>query len=62
MADAVEQYLRKHQPSREEVENLLRISGKFETMSRALRDENIKIEDLRLSQLVYFVSKNYHVW
>ena len=61
MADAVEQYIRKHQPSPEELENLLRISGKFETVSRSLR-ENIGIEDLRLSQLVYFVSKNYRVW
>ncbi|MBR0484769.1 MAG: hypothetical protein IJJ69_08355 [Oscillospiraceae bacterium] len=62
MTDATEQYLRKSKPSREEIENLLRISGKFETISRALQDEGIKIEDLRLSPLVYFVSKNYRVW
>ncbi len=62
MADAVEQYFRKQQPSEEEVYRLLRSSGKFETVSRAIQDENIKIEDLRLSQLVYFVNRNYHVW
>lgn len=62
MADAVEQYLRKYQPSREEIQNLIRISGKFHTLSQALQDDNIRIEDLRLSQLVYFVDKDYHVW
>lgn len=62
MADAVEQYFRKYQPSQEEVYRLLRISGKFETISRALQDDSIKIEDLRLSQLVYFVSDQYQVW
>ncbi|MBR1529838.1 MAG: hypothetical protein IJ642_11125 [Oscillospiraceae bacterium] len=62
MTDAVEQYFRKYNPSQEEVYNLLRSSGKFETVSRAIQDENIKIEELRLSQLVYFVNQNYHVW
>jgi len=62
MADAVEQYFRKYNPSEEEVYCLLRSSGKFETISRAIQDENIKIEELRLSQLVYFVDQNYHVW
>ncbi len=62
MTDAVQQYLKKYNPSREELFHILRISGKFETMSRAMQDSNIKIEDLRLSQLVYFVNQNYHVW
>ncbi|MBR4319398.1 MAG: hypothetical protein IKP69_05030 [Oscillospiraceae bacterium] len=62
MTDAVEQYLRKYHPSKEEVYNILRISGKFEVLTRAMQDKGIKAEDLRLSQLVYFVNDNYHVW
>ncbi len=62
MEDAFEQYLRKRQPSRDELMNLIRQSGKFEVMTRAIQDEAIKIQDLRMSQLVYFVDQNYHVW
>ena len=62
MTDAVQQYLKKYNPSREELFHILRISGKFETMSRAMQDRNIKVQDLRLSQLVYFVNQNYRVW
>lgn len=62
MTDAVEQYLRKYHPSQEEIHHILRISGKFETLTRAIQQENIKIEELRLSQLVYFVNDNYQVW
>ncbi len=62
MADAAEQYLRKYNPSRDEVYNLLRSSGKFETIFRAMQDDAVKAQNLRLSQLVYFVSQDYHVW
>ena len=62
MTDAVEQYLRKQHPTQEEIHHILRISGKFEVLTRAMQDKGIKAEDLRLSQLVYFVNDNYHVW
>lgn len=62
IADAVEQFFRKYRPSQEELDALLRISSKFETISRALQDKNVKIENLRLSQLVYFVNQQYQVW
>ena len=62
MEDAFDQYLRKREPNREEIMNLLRMSSKFEVMARALQDSAVKIQDLRLSQLVYFVNQSYHVW
>lgn len=61
MEDAVDQYLRKIKPSQEEILNIVKISGRFEVLTNALRD-NVPIEELRMSQLVYFVDKNYHVW
>ncbi|MDE5883877.1 MAG: hypothetical protein K2H29_02165 [Oscillospiraceae bacterium] len=61
MEDAVEQYLRKIQPSQEDILNIVRISARFEVLTKALH-ENVPVEDLRMSQLVYFVNENYHVW
>ena len=61
MQDAVEQYLRKMQPSKEELLNIVKISSKFEVLTRAL-GENVPIQELRMSELVYFVDKNYHIW
>lgn len=61
MEDAVEQYLRKIQPSQEDILNIVRISARFEVLTKALHD-NVPIEDLRMSQLVYFVNENYHIW
>ncbi|MDE6731158.1 MAG: hypothetical protein K2J71_10350 [Oscillospiraceae bacterium] len=61
MEDAVEQYLRKIQPSQEDILNIVRISARFEVLTKALHD-NVPVENLRMSQLVYFVNENYHVW
>ena len=59
--DAVFQYLHKQNPSEDEVRQILAVSGKFHTLSEAL-ENGLKLEDLRLSQLVYFVDENYKVW
>ncbi|MDE7120960.1 MAG: hypothetical protein K2O42_02230 [Oscillospiraceae bacterium] len=61
MEDAVEQYLRKIQPSQEDILNIVRISARFEVLTKALH-ENVPVENLQMSQLVYFVNENYHVW
>ena len=61
IADAVSQYLRKQNPSREEINQILALSAKFHAISEAL-EKGIKLEDLRLSQLVYFVDEAYQVW
>ena len=61
MEDAVEQYLRKMQPSQEDILHIVKISARFEVLVKALHD-NTPIENLCMSQLVYFVDKQYHVW
>lgn len=59
--DAVFQYLRKQHPSENEIKQILAISAKFHALSEAIRN-GIRIEDLKLSQLVYFVDRDYRVW
>jgi len=62
MEDAFDQYLRKRVPSQEEIDNLLRLSSKFEVIIRAMQNDEVKIQDLRLSELVYFVNEHYYIW
>lgn len=59
--DAVEQYLRKQQPEEDEIKQILAMSSKFHAISQAIENGS-KIENLRLSQLVYFVNENYVPW
>jgi len=59
--DAVEQYLRKQRPSKEEINQILAMSAKFHAISEAIQN-GAKIENLRLSQLVYFVNEKYIPW
>lgn len=59
--DAVFQYLRKQHPTEDEIKQILAISAKFHALSEAM-EEGIRIEDLKLSQLVYFVDQEYRVW
>lgn len=59
--DAVFQYLHKQQPSQDEIKQLLAVSSKFHALSQAI-EAGSKLEDLRLSQLVYFVDEYYRVW
>ncbi len=59
--DAVFQFLRKQKPTEEEIKQLLALSTKFHVLSEAIQ-KGAKIQDLRLSQLVYFVDEDYIVW
>ncbi len=59
--DAVEQYLRKQKPDNEEIGQILAMSSKFHAISQAIQNGS-QIENLRLSQLVYFVNENYVPW
>lgn len=59
--DAVFQYLHKVRPSEEEIKQLLAVSAKFHALSEGI-ENGAKLEDLRLSPLVYFVDEHYRVW
>ena len=59
--DAVFQYLHKAKPSEEEIKQILAVSAKFHAISEGL-ENGAKLEDLRLSPLVYFVRDTYRVW
>lgn len=59
--DAVFQFLRKQKPTEDEIKQLLAISAKFHVLSEAMQ-KGTKIQDLRMSQLVYFVDDAYIVW
>lgn len=59
--DAVFQFLQKQKPTEDEVKQLLAMSRKFHVLTEAL-ENNTKLEDLRMSQLVYFVDEKYRVW
>lgn len=59
--DAVFQYLNKQNPTEDEVNQLLAMSKKFQVLSEAIENKT-KLEDLKMSQLVYFVDETYKVW
>lgn len=59
--DAIFQYLRKQKPTQDEINQILAMSGKFHAISEGIR-KGIKLEALKLSQLVYFVDESYEVW
>ena len=59
--DAVFQYLHKVKPSEDEVKQILATSAKFHAISEGM-ENGVKLEDMRLSPLVYFVDRNYRVW
>ena len=59
--DAVFQFLHKQKPTEDEIKQLLAVSAKFHVLSEAIQ-KGTKIEDLRISQLVYFVDDDYIVW
>ena len=61
IADAVTQFLHKQNPKKEEIKQVLAVSGKFHALSEAL-DNGAKLEDLKFSPLVYFVGQDYKVW
>ena len=61
MEDAVFQFLQKRTPTEEENRHLLSLSRQFQILNEAIGN-GTKIEDLRLSQLVYFVDEHYTVW
>lgn len=61
ISDAVAQYLRKQNPPKEEINQILALSAKFHALSEAI-EKGAKLEDLRMSQLVYFVDGAYQVW
>ena len=59
--DAVFQYLQKQNPTEDEIRQVLAVSAKFHALSEAM-EQNIPIEELKMSQLVYFVDRDYQVW
>ena len=59
--DAVFQYLHKVRPSEDEIKQVLATSAKFHAISEGI-EKGAKLEDMRLSPLVYFVDRNYRVW
>ena len=61
ISDAVAQYLRKQRPTKDEIYQILALSAKFHALSEAI-EKGAKLEDLRMSQLVYFVDSAYHIW
>lgn len=61
MEDAVFQYLQKQKPDEADIKNILAMSAKFHALTDGL-EQGVPIEELRLSQLVYFVDERYRVW
>ena len=61
ISDAVAQYLRKQRPTKDEIYQILALSAKFHALSEAI-EKGAKLEDLRMSQLVYFVDSAYRIW
>ena len=61
IADAVEQFLRKQQPTDEEIMQILAISPHFHAISEAI-EKNTSLEPLRESKLLYRVTPPYTIW
>ena len=61
MEDAVLQYLQKQKPDETDIKHILAMSAKFHALTEGL-ERGTPIEELRMSQLVYFVDETYRVW
>lgn len=59
--DALIQYLRKQQPERREINQVLAASAKFHAVAEAMK-KGVKLEDFRVSELAYKVGEDYLVY